>query len=152
MVAIFSLESALVAGDDLKSAPPTKAAKSLYDAMRSQHHTVGLTKAPQDIARWWVRREHLNDWSMILSWPDAALDWDAWRIDQVREFLAEGWEVFAYIDVPGPAITEIAGLGVLTVTLTYPAMAVGWKEVAAPRAWSNVVTTMDNDTFRGRSR
>ena len=149
VVAIFSIEETLANGEDLKTAQPRKQAKALYAAMRSQHHTVALTQATQEIARWWLKREHLNDWSMVLCWPHAALDWNAWRLDQVREFLSEGWEVFAYIDVPGPTIASVADLGVLTMTLTYPSMAVGWKEVATPRAWSNVVSTMD-DTSPGR--
>ena len=143
MITVIVVEGVLARGDDLRNAAPTKIAKPLYDGLHWTSNMIGLTMANQEIVRWWLKREHLNDWSSVLSYPGAALTWEQWRVDQMRGFLAEGWEVFAYIDMDGPVLDEVRALGVTTMSLSFPEQAPGWKEVAAPRAWSDVVTTLD---------
>ena len=80
----------------------------------------------------------------MLSYPDNALTWDHWRVDQVRGLLAEGWEISAYVDTNNYVVDEVRALGVTTICVAYPVTAPGWKEVSAPRAWSTVVTTIDD--------
>lgn len=147
MITIISIENVLARGEDLKTAQPTKQAKALYDGFRSQHNTIGLTHATEDIARWWLKREHLDQWANIVPYPPtSAFPWDGWCVDQVRGFLAEGWEIFAYVDNPGPITIGVSMLGVTTFGVSYPATAVGWKEVAAPRAWADLAATVDAQT------
>jgi hypothetical protein len=147
MITIISIENVLARGEDLKTAQPTKQAKQLYDGLRSQNNTVGFTRADEDIARWWLKREHLDQWSSLISYPPTSpFPWDGWCVDQVRGFLAEGWEIFAYVDKLGPVLVGVDMLGVATIGVTYPSTAVGWKEVAAPRAWADIATTVDAQT------
>ena len=147
MITIIVIDNVLAAGEDLRTAVPAKRAKALYDGFRSQYNTVGLTTADMDIARWWCKREHFDKWSSMLSYPpSAAMPWDHWRVDQVRGFLADGWEVFAYVDSNPQVAEAVRMLGVATVCVAYPHQPPGWKEIVAPRAWSSVVATMDDNT------
>ena len=147
MITIISIENVLARGEDLRTAQPTKQAKALYDGLRSQNNTVGFTRATEEIANWWLKREHLGQWARVLSYPPtSALTWDRWCVDQIRGILAEGWEVYAYVDKPGPVLMSVDLLGVMTLGVTYPNTAPGWKEVAAPRAWADIATTVDAQT------
>lgn len=142
MITIISIENVLARGEDLKTAQPTKQAKALYDGLRTQNNTVGFTRATEEIARWWLKREHLDQWATILSYPPSGtFTWDRWRIDQIRGFLSEGWEIFTYVDTNLHIIDEVRAMGVPTLCVGYPQTAPGWKELAAPRAWANVVGT-----------
>jgi hypothetical protein len=145
VITFISVEDVLSRGEDLKTAQPTKWAKALYDGMRLQHNTVALTQAEYDIARWWLRREHFDDWSRILTWNEVTT-WGNWKVDQVRETLAEGWEVFAYVDADVSVVGEVVQMGVAGICVSYPTMATGWKEVAPPRAWASVAATVDGES------
>ena len=141
MMTLICIENVLARGEDLKTAQPVKTAKAMYDGLRSQNNCVGLTRADPDIAAWWLKREHLDHWASVLSYPDNAVTWDHWRVDQVRGFLAEGWEIFAYVDTVSYVIDQVREMGVTTMCVSYPHQPVGWKDVAAPREWANVVGT-----------
>lgn len=144
MITLIVIENVLARGEDLKTAQPTKQAKALYDGLRSQNRTIGYTRADPDIVTWWLKREHLDEWSNVVSYPPtSAFTWDHWRVDQVRDTLAEGWEIFAYVDTNHYVIDEVRAMGVPTICVGYPANAPGWKEVAAPRAWAEIATTVD---------
>ena len=69
MITVVTIEGVLAAGDDLKTVQPTKQAKALYDGLHLTSNMIGLTRADQEIARWWLKREHLNDWSTVLVIP-----------------------------------------------------------------------------------
>ena len=145
MITIVTVEGVLARGDDLKTAQPAKQAKALYDGLKLTNNMIGLTRANEEIARWWVKREHLAGWASILSYPPGStFTWDHWRVDQVRGFLAEGWEVYAYIDTNAYVVDEVRALGVATMCVSYPHQPPGWKETALPRAWADVVTTVDD--------
>jgi hypothetical protein len=143
VITFISVEGVLAKSDDLKSSPPTKWARSLYHGLASDNSIIFLTKTDPDTCVWWLKREHIRDYSRVLSWNNA-LSWKAWKIDKVRETLAEGWEVFAFVDIDPQIVEEIAAMGVAGICVSYPHIAPGWKEVAAPRQWQEVVTTMEN--------
>lgn len=144
MITIISIENVLARGEDLKTAQPTKQAKALYDGLRTQNNTLGFTRATEEIARWWLKREHLDQWSNVVPYPSTTVfTWDQWRVDQIRGILAEGWEIFAYVDTSGHVIDEVRDMGVPTLCMGYPHTAPGWREVAAPRAWAEIATTVD---------
>src|SRR5215510_13802078 len=119
---IITVENVLAAGDDLKVAPPTRWAKSLYGGMRSQHHVLALTQASEELARTWLKREHLDDWSRVLCYPAdrSIFSYDDWRVDCVREVLSEGWEVFFYVDTDPEVCARVGNFGVCTLTVSYP--------------------------------
>lgn len=144
MIVVMSIEDTLATGIDLKTAQPTKWAKAIYDGLRSQHNVVGLTQASHEIARWWTKREHLDNWARIVNRPDySPLSWPEWRVDFIRATLAEGWEIFAYVDTDPFVLADVRGLGVATIGVSYPTITPGWKEVAPPRAWAEVASTVD---------
>ena len=143
MITFLTVEGVLAKTDDLKSSPPTKWARSLYHGLAADNNVCLLTRTDVDTCIWWLRREHLTGYSRVLSWNNA-LSWEAWKVDQVRETLAAGWEVFAFVDSDPLIVEEVTSMGVVGIWVSYPHIAPGWKEVAAPRAWNEVVTTMDN--------
>jgi hypothetical protein len=144
MIAVVTIEGVLSAGDDLRNSPPTKWAKPLYDGMRSQFNVLLLSKAEHEIARWWLRREGLASYSQILCWRDGLYTWPEWRVDQVRGILADGWEISFLLDHDPEVLASVGGLGVITLTVSYPTNSVGWRDPAttAPRPWSDVVDTV----------
>ena len=143
MITFITVEGVLAKAEDLKTSPPTKWARSLYHGLVSDNSVVLLTRGDVDTCVWWLKREHIQGYARVLSW-DTAQSWEDWKIDRVRETLAEGWEVFAFVDTDGGVVETVAGLGVAGICVSYPHIAPGWREVAAPRQWQEVVTTMEN--------
>jgi hypothetical protein len=143
-VVLITVEGVLSNGDDLRNSQPTKQARQLYDGLRSQNNVIILTRATEEIARWWLKREYLLNWSTVKSYPPtSAFTYDQWRIDQLREMLAVGFEVFAFVDASPAVVEDAVKIGVLGFTVSYPHMPVGWREVGAPRSWSSVAATVD---------
>ena len=144
-IAVFVIENVLAHGDDLRQVTATKLAKPLYDAVRSQFNTIALTKADEEIARWWLKRERLHNWGLVSAWPQDLLGFNQWRIDQVRFFLSDGWEIGLYFDSEDMVLAHVSELGVATMKMSYPAKAVGWKdpEMSAPRSWEVLAATVE---------
>ena len=142
MIAVISVEGVLAAGDDLRKVPPTKWARPLYDAVRSQFRTIAFTQAEPEIAQWWLKRESLNDWAAVLI-QEPYLEYPAWKVRQIEDFLAEGWDVGLMIDVDDEVLSRVSELGVLTLKMSYPANKVGWKpHETSPRPWTDVSSTL----------
>ena len=137
------IEGVLAKGENLKTAQPTKLAKALYDALRSQHNTLLLTRNDEAIAKWWLNRENIKGYSAVLLW-DQVMNWEHWKVDQIREALAQGWEIFAYVDTSPDLVDEVRSMGVTGICVSYPSMTVGWKEVEPPRPWTDVVATVES--------
>jgi hypothetical protein len=142
VIAVITLEGVLAAGVDLRSAPPTKWAKQLYDAMHSQFRVIGLTVADPELAKWWTKREMLYDWAGIMS-HEEYLEYPSWKVEQIRSFLAEGWEVACYLDTDPIVLSAVNELGVLTMSVAPPSSRVGFRpHEEAPRPWSEVAGTL----------
>lgn len=125
-VILITIEGVLAGGPDLKKALPLKWAKPLYESLRSQYRTVALTRSDTVLGRWWLNRQGLNDWSGVLAW-NSVLSYENWIVDQVRDFLANGWEV-AFLVTSDPEIAKQANdLGVATLTFGTPTHHPGWK-------------------------
>lgn len=146
-VTVITVEGVLTRSDDLRNAQPTKWAKTLYEGWRSQTNTVALTRSDPTLAAWWFRREHMLDWSDIHTYvqPEAThFTWERWRYEKIREFLADGWEIHAYVDTSLDIVEAVRDLGVMGIHIAYPTMAVGYREdQPVPRAWNDVVSTME---------
>lgn len=126
-VALICVENLLARGDDLKTTFAQPYAKPIYAAIRSQFRTVALSMADQDLARYWLNREGLADWSAVLSWNTSAMSYPDWCVDQVRDFLTNAWEV-AFLLTNDPGVARKANeLGVLTMSLGTPDHPPGWK-------------------------
>ena len=140
---VVSIEGVLSAGWDLRQSPPTKWARTLYDALHSQYLMIGFTQAAPELVKWWMKRESLHEWSALMT-QEAYLDYPQWKIRQVEDFLAEGWQVDLMIDIDPYVLEEVTGLGVLTLTMQVPEHPVGWKppKDESVRAWTNVVESL----------
>ena len=142
-IALITVEGTLAAGEDLKTALPQKWAKPLYEAVRSQFRTVALARCDNEIARWWLRREGLADWSGVLTWSQA-MSYEDWRIDQIREFLANAWEIAFLLDPDRDVTTVAQSMGVLTLTIGSPLVHPGWRaEGHSFQSWDQVVDTVE---------
>jgi hypothetical protein len=141
--ALIAVEGTLSAEEDLKRSAPTKWAKPLYDGIRAQYRTFALSRANDEIARWWLSRENLHAWSGVLCW-NSPMTYPAWKADQVREFLANGWEIGVYLDSDDETIHAVQALGVLTLKVGAPVHPPGWRaDDTQFRPWTDVVDTLD---------
>jgi hypothetical protein len=138
-ICVMPIESVLSGEDDLRKAQPTKWARLLYDSLHSQYRMVAFTANNEDTAEWWLRREMLRDWAGVMTKPDAFNRFDDWKVRQIEDFLAEGWEVGLFIDTEKWVCEEVGRLGVVTMLLSYPANKIGWKEPDQPlRSWTDI--------------
>lgn len=143
LAVLIPIEGVLTQHDDLKTAMPTPIARTLYDGMRSQFRTVALTKADQEIARWWVKRENMFGWSAVLSW-NQAMDWETWKVNTVRDFLANGWEIAFYLDNNLSTANRVQEMGAPVLVVGYPAHHLGWQPAdQGIRPWPDVVDTLE---------
>jgi len=142
MIGCIAVEGVLAAGEDLRTAPPTKWGRALYEGLAVNFRTIAFTKADPDIAQWWLKREGLTGWAAVMS-QEPYLEFPAWKVRQVEEFLAEGWEVGLMLDVDREVLERVTELGVLTLTVSYPTIKVGWKQhETSPRPWADVSGTL----------
>jgi hypothetical protein len=72
------------------------------------------------------------------------MSYEYWRIDVIRDFLANGWEIDFFYD-PDPDVAIIArSMGVLTMYLGAPLQRPGFKpDDTSFRSWDDVVSTVD---------
>lgn len=145
MITLVVIEGVLSNGDDLRSAPPQKGALQLHESLKLHSNCVALTRTSEEVARWWLKREHLSEWSSVVPYPGIrGLDFFEWKLDQLRAYLAEGWEMFAYVDNDPRATDVAAGMGVRSMLITYPNHPVGFREAdTPPRSWDSIVSTLD---------
>ena len=143
LISLITVEGVLAQGEDLKNAAPQKWARPLYDGIRSQFRTIALTRAPEELARWWLNRERLSNWSGVLCWNNP-MSYEAWVIDQVREFLANGWDMAFLLTSNTDIATVVQGMGVLTLMVGTPIHPPGWRaDDTGFRPWDQLVDTLD---------
>jgi hypothetical protein len=139
IICVLPIEDVLSQSHDLKSSPPQKWARPLYDGLHTQYRMLALTVATDEVADWWLQQNYLKDWSGVLTKPDAYNNYNEWKVRQVEEFLAEGWEVGLFIDTEVWVCDEVNRLGVMTMRLSQPTSRVGWKPPDQPiRGWSEI--------------
>lgn len=146
MIIVISIENTLAQGPDLRTAAAYRQAHPLYEVLKGGYQLIGLTKAPVEIAKWWLKREHMNEWANLLVYDEStAFTWTEWKVLRVREFLSEGWEVAFYIDMDWGAIHEIHAMGVSTVRIDHAITRPGWQDpsTTAPRPWGDVAATVE---------
>jgi hypothetical protein len=142
MIACIAIEGVLAAGEDLRRAQPTKWGRPLYESLATQFRMIAFTSAEPEIAQWWLKQESLRGWAAVMS-QEPYLEYPDWKVRQVEEFLAEGWEVGLVIDTDAGVLERVTELGVLTMKLSYPTIPVGWRNrEASPRPWADVSGTL----------
>jgi hypothetical protein len=143
MIAAIAIEGVLAAGPDLRTAPPTKWCRPFYEGLAQNFRTVAFSSADPDVASWWLKREGLTGWAAVMSQEAHITEYSEWKVRQIEEFLAEGWEVGLLLDVDNAVIERVTELGVLTLKVSYPAIKVGWRQhEASPRPWADVSGTL----------
>jgi hypothetical protein len=144
-IAVIAVECVLSEHQDLHTSPPTKWGKPLYEALRSQFRMTCLTSNPRDLAEYWMRREGITGRSGLLAWPDQgkAHALTQWKFLQVKDFLAEGWEIAFYVDADPLAIKAASELGVRTLLVSYPPIGFHADYGGPPRAWDEVVEAIE---------
>jgi hypothetical protein len=141
-ICCVTIEGVLAHGDDLRNAAPTKWGRSFYEGLALNFRTIGFTKADNEIAQWWLKREVITGWAAVMT-QEPYLPWNQWKVQQVKDFLAEGWEVGMVIDTDPEVCAEVTELGVLSLCVSYPTMKVGWRShETSPRPWSEVAGTL----------
>jgi hypothetical protein len=142
MIAVIALEGVMASGTDLRRAQPTKWGRPLYEALATQFRMIAFTQADPEIAAWWLKQESLRGWAAVMS-QEPYLDYGAWKVRQIEDFLAEGWEVGLVLDVDAGVLERVTELGVLTMALSYPTTKVGFKQhESSPRPWADVSGTL----------
>ena len=142
MIAIIPIEGVLANGEDLRTAPPTKWGRAFYEGLVVNFRTIAFTQADPEIAAWWLKRETITGWAAVMT-QEPYLDYPDWKVRQVQDFLAEGWEVGIMLDTDPEVLERVSELGVLTLKVSYPSMRTGWKQhETSPRPWNDVSSTL----------
>jgi hypothetical protein len=144
--AIIAIEHVLSDGTDLKSAPPTKWGKPLYDSLRSQFRVLLLSSHDRQITKFWLRKEGFVGMSALMCHRGIE-DYESWKVSTVRDALADGWEVAFYLDKSQPTLGHVFALGVRTLAVSYPPIRPSWSErdLGPPREWSSVVAKVEGE-------
>lgn len=142
-ICVVPIEGVLALGANLKEAQPTKWARNLYDSLHTQYRMIAFTQADPELAHWWLRREMLRDWAAVMTMPDHMVDFNTWKVEQVNDFLAEGWDMGMVIDVEREPLEQLSQMGVMTLLMCYPLNKPGWKDpTVPPRPWSDLADTI----------
>lgn len=146
MIVVVSIENTFAQGPDLRTAAAYRSARPLYEVLKGGYQLIGLTTAPPDIARWWLKREHMAEWSNLRFYDPRTtpLEYLDWKVDELREFLASGWEIAFYIDSDWTPLMKAIALGVSTLRIEHAQRVPGFRdpEEMTPRAWSDVASTL----------
>lgn len=139
MLCIIEIQATFAVGD-MKTGQARRGAKALYEALRSQYQLVAMSSQPEEITRWWLRSNHMADWSLVRCWDK---EWSSvyteWQEHLVADFLASGWEIGMFIDSYPGIIVPVQRMSVPTMQVSYPAHGPGFYDPdKAPRAWATV--------------
>jgi hypothetical protein len=138
---VVSVEHTLAQGDDLRTAPAHRSSRSMYEALSSQFQLIALSKAPIDITRWWLKKEHMPKWAQIEVWEEGSFfEYPDWKVHKVGNLLSAAWEIAYYVDSDPHALSRVLDLGVSVLRVDHARNLPGWQdpESTAPRAWATL--------------
>jgi hypothetical protein len=143
-IALIAIEGVLAKGADLRSSPAQRWARPLYEGIRSQYRTVGFSAGPTLTAKSWLHHENMGGWSAVLG-NDTILSYPDWKIEQVRDFLANAWEVAFLVDCDTQVSARAQEMGVMTLSVGMPVNWVGWKpDDVGFRPWNELPDTVES--------
>ena len=138
-VAVLTVEGVLSQTDDLKTSQPTSWARQVYMALKHEYRLILLTKADDELARWWLDREFMGDFALLNQYV-ALMAYPDWRIDQVRQLLADGYEVSMVYDTDDHVIHGVNKLGVPGMRVSPALQRTGWRHhTTEVQPWGDVV-------------
>lgn len=141
-VIVMPIEGVLSAGD-LRSGQPQEWARLLYDTLKDKYRIILLTEESEELARLWLANNFMGGFANVMSGETSWRDYWDWKVDSVREFLADGFELAMVVDVDERVLEHASNLGVMTMHLQPPQVRRGWKEhVKEARPWSEVVASV----------
>lgn len=143
-VAVLPIEGVLSQSDDLGPSHATKWGRLLFESLKAEYRVILLTKAEEDLARWWLSKEFMEGYSSIKSYVEI-MPWPEWRIDQVRQLLADGFEFGMVLDTDDSVVHGASMLGVVSLRLLPPQRPSGWREhTTEVRPWNQVAGTVES--------
>jgi len=138
-VAVITVEGVLSQTPDYKTSQPTPWARQLYQALKSEYRLILLSGGSDEETRWWLNKEFMGDFSLLVPYV-ALMSYSDWRIDQVRQMLADGWEFGVVYDTDDRVIHEVNQLGVPGMRVSPASQRSGWRDhTTEVRAWGDVV-------------
>jgi hypothetical protein len=138
-VAVITIEGVLAQTSDLKTAVPTPWARQLYQALKHEYRVILLSGADEGETRWWLSKEFISDFSLLVPYVPL-MSYAEWRIDQVRQMLADGWEFGLVYDTDDEVIHGVNQLGVPGMRVSPALQRSGWRDhTTEVRAWGDVV-------------
>jgi hypothetical protein len=149
VIVVVAIENTFAQGPDLRTAASYRSARPLYEVLKGGYQLIGLSSALPDIARWWLKREHMAEWANLRCYdPNSTpLSYMDWRVDELREFLASGFEIAFYLDSDWTPLMKAIALGVSTLRIEHAQRVPGFRdpEELAPRAWASLATNVGGD-------
>jgi len=138
-VAVLPVEGVLAQTADLKTSQPTAWGHQLYRALKHEYRLILLSGADEAETRWWLSKEFFDDFSLLATYVPI-MSYSDWRIDQVRQMLADGWEFGVVYDTDDRVIHEVNQLGVPGMRVSPALQRSGWRDhTTEVRAWGDVV-------------
>jgi len=138
-ITVLTVEGVLSQTDDLKTSQPTSWARQLYLSLKHEYRLILLTGGDEELTRWWLDREFMNDFALLCPYI-ALMSYPDWRVDQIRQMLADGYEIGMVYDPDDQVIHSVNKLGVPGMRVSPPLQHTGWRDhTTEVRAWGDVV-------------
>jgi hypothetical protein len=152
-IVIITIEGVLSETVHLKTSPPTKLGKDLFDALKGPYRVILLSNGSDgDLARYWLRKEGFKGWAMVLSYPhDSVMDLSSWKVSSVREMLGDGWDIAFVMDNDSYVHRAMLDQGVPSMMVSYPAMSDRPGKLPADpgpiRAWDEIAGRVEEQNL-----
>jgi len=138
-VAVVAVEGVLALTEDFKTSQPTPWARALYRSMKPEYGLILLSPADEDVTRYFLTKEFMGDFA-LLSCYIATMPYPEWKVDQVRQFLADGFEIGVVYDTDDQVIYGVNQLGVPGMRVSPATRRSGWRDhTTEVRPWGDVV-------------
>jgi hypothetical protein len=149
-IAVLPIEGVLSETDNLLNSPPTPMGRQLFKALKTEYRVILTSIQPDfDVARMWLKKEHFTQWSMILCYTPGIFSQSMWKVQMVRDMLAEGWDVGMVYDADQRVTEELQALGVITMLVSYPTIRPGRipEDPGPLRPWGDIEARVESSNL-----
>lgn len=141
-VVTMTVEEFLASGTDLRNTQPTKWARETYEAIKAQYRVILFSANDEELTRMWLEREFFKDFALLITYVPI-MEYEDWRIDQVRQLLADGYELSMVFDYSDKVIHGANELGVPGMRVSPSTRQQGWRgHTTEVRPWGEVASTV----------
>ena len=142
---IIPIEGVLSGDDNLRSGSVTDWGRRLYESLRSEYRIILFTASDDELARVWLTNNFMGDFASLMTADSSWRTYEDWRIDTVRQMLADGAELSMMVDMDPEVLRQVSNMGLLTMLLIPPAQRRGWRHhQEEARPWSEVAGSVRN--------